>query len=411
MRNPALNPPNSKLDATKSGAEPTPAPTIPATSIPMLDLRAEFAEIEGEVRAALEEVLVAQQFILGPQVGAFEQELAEYSGRRLGVGVASGTDALILSLRACGVRPGDEVIVPTFTFVATAGAVSALGARPVFADSEPETLNIDPDSVESHVTSRTKAIIAVHLYGLGADLAPLMEIASRHNVALIEDNAQSLGGTYQGRKLGSFGTLATTSFYPSKNLGAFGDGGMILTDSEQIATRLARLRNHGQNGRYVSSEPGWNSRLDEMQAAVLRIKLRHLERSIAARRAHAERYTKRFRGLPGVRTPQAPAGREHSYYLYTLRIASDTSKAGAAKLSSRCDRVAERLTECGIASAVFYPVPLHLQPLYAALGGKPGDLPVAERAAHEVLSLPLYPSMTADQIDCVAGHVEEVLRK
>ena len=411
MRNPALNPPNSKLDATKSGAEPTPAPTIPAPSIPMLDLRAEFAEIEGEVRTALEEVLVAQQFILGPQVGAFEQELAEYSGRRLGVGVASGTDALILSLRACGVRPGDEVIVPTFTFVATAGAVSALGARPVFADSEPETLNIDPDSVESHVTSRTKAIIAVHLYGLGADLAPLMEIASRHNVALIEDNAQSLGGTYQGRKLGSFGTLATTSFYPSKNLGAFGDGGMILTDSEQIATRLARLRNHGQNGRYVSSEPGWNSRLDEMQAAVLRIKLRHLERSIAARRAHAERYTKRFRGLPGVRTPQAPAGREHSYYLYTLRIASDTSKAGAAKLSSRCDRVAERLTECGIASAVFYPVPLHLQPLYAALGGKPGDLPVAERAAHEVLSLPLYPSMTADQIDCVAGHVEEVLRK
>ena len=411
MRNPALNPPNSKLHATHVGAEPTPAPTIPAPSIPMLDLRAEFAEIEGEVRTALEEVLVAQQFILGPQVGAFEQELAEYSGRRLGVGVESGTDALILSLRACGVRPGDEVIVPTFTFVATAGAVSALGARPVFADSEPETLNIDPDSVESHVTSRTKAIIAVHLYGLGADLAPLMEIASRHNVALIEDNAQSLGGTYQGRKLGSFGTLATTSFYPSKNLGAFGDGGMILTDSEQLATRLARLRNHGQNGRYVSSEPGWNSRLDEMQAAVLRIKLRHLERSIAARRAHAERYTKRFRGLPGVRTPQAPAGREHSYYLYTLRIASDTSKAGAAKLSSRCDRVAERLTECGIASAVFYPVPLHLQPLYAALGGKPGDLPVAERAAHEVLSLPLYPSMTADQIDCVAGHVEEVLRK
>ncbi len=377
----------------------------------MLDLRAEFAEMESEVRAALDEVLVAQQFILGLQVGAFEQELAEYAGRRFGVGVASGTDALILGLRACGVGPGDEVIVPTFTFVATAGAVSALGARPVFADSEAETLNIDPGSVESHVTSRTKAIIAVHLYGLGADLAPLMEIASRHSVALIEDNAQSLGGTYQGRKLGSFGTVATTSFYPSKNLGAFGDGGMILTDSEQIATRLARLRNHGQNGRYVSSEPGWNSRLDEMQAAVLRIKLRYLERSIAARRAHAERYTKRFRGLPGVRTPQAPAGREHSYYLYTLRIASDTSKAGAAKLSSRCDRVAQRLTESGIASAVFYPVPLHLQPLYAALGGKPGDLPVAERAAYEVLSLPLYPSMTADQIDCVAGHVEEVLRK
>jgi dTDP-4-amino-4,6-dideoxygalactose transaminase len=409
--NPPLNPPNPKFDATKLQAEPTAAPAFPAISIPMLDLRAEFAEIEREVRTALDEVLVAQQFVLGAQLDAFEQELAQYAERRFGLGVASGTDALILGLRACGVRPGDEVIVPTFTFVATAGAVSALGARPVFADSEPETLNIDPDSVESHITSRTKAIVAVHLYGLGADLAPLIEIASRHSVPLIEDNAQSLGGTYRGRKLGSFGTVATTSFYPSKNLGAFGDGGMILTDSEQIATRLARLRNHGQSGRYVSSEPGWNSRLDEMQAAVLRVKLRYLERSIAARRAHAERYTKRFHGLPGVRTPQAPAGREHSYYLYTLRISSDTSKAGAAKLSSRCDRVAQRLTACGIASAVFYPVPLHLQPLYAALGGKPGDLPVAERAAHEVLSLPLYPSMTAEQIDGVADRVEEALRK
>jgi dTDP-4-amino-4,6-dideoxygalactose transaminase len=383
-------------------------------SIPMLDLRAEFAEIEGEVRAALDEVLASQQFILGPQGAAFEQELAQYSQRRFGVGVGSGTDALILGLRACGVGPGGEVIVPAFTFVATAGAVTALGARPVFADSEPDTLNIDPASVESRITPRTKAIVAVHLYGLGADLRPLLELAARHSLPLVEDNAQSLGGAYEGKKLGSFGLLSTTSFYPSKNLGAFGDAGMIVTDSEQIAARLGRLRNHGQiggqSGRYVSSEPGWNSRLDEVQAAVLRVKLRHLDGWIAARRRHAEHYTERLHGLPGVRTPPAPAGREHSYYLYTLRISSDAAKAGVAKMSSRCDRVAQHLAENGIASAVFYPVPLHLQPLYAALGGKPGDLPVAERAAHEVLSLPLYPTMTTDQVNRVADVVVEALR-
>jgi dTDP-4-amino-4,6-dideoxygalactose transaminase len=379
-------------------------------SIPMLDLRAEFAEIEGEVRAALDEVLASQQFILGPQGIAFEQELAQYSQRRFGVGVGSGTDALILGLRACGVGAGDEVIVPAFTFVATAGAVTALGARPVFADSEPDTLNVDAASVEPRITRHTKAIVAVHLYGLGADLTPLLELAARHNLTLVEDNAQSLGGSYAGRKLGSFGLLSTISFYPSKNLGALGDAGMIVTDSEQVASRLARLRNHGQSGRYVSSEPGWNSRLDELQAAVLRVKLRHLDRWIAARRALAARYTERFSGLPGVRTPVAPAGREHSYYLYTLRISSDAPKAGVAKLSSRCDRVAQRLAESGIASSVFYPVPLHLQPLYAALGGKPGDLPVAERAAHEVLSLPLYPTMAADRVDRVADAVVEALR-
>jgi dTDP-4-amino-4,6-dideoxygalactose transaminase len=245
-------------------------------------------------------------------------------------------------------------------------------------------------------------------------LSPLLELAARHSLPLVEDNAQSLGGAYEGKKLGSFGLLSTTSFYPSKNLGAFGDAGMIVTDSEQIAARLGRLRNHGQiggqSGRYVSSEPGWNSRLDEVQAAVLRVKLRHLDGWIAARRRHAAHYTERLHGLPGVRTPTAPAGREHSYYLYTLRISSDAAKAGVAKLSSRCDRVAQHLAARGIASAVFYPVPLHLQPLYAALGGKPGDLPVAERAAHEVLSLPLYPTMTTDQVNRVADVVVEALR-
>jgi dTDP-4-amino-4,6-dideoxygalactose transaminase len=371
----------------------------------MLDLRAQFAAIEKEIRAALDEVLASQQFVLGPQLEAFERELAQYCGRRAGVGVASGTDALLLALRACGVNPGDEVVVPAFTFVATAGAVSALGARPVFADSEPETLNISPQSVASRITPRTRAIVAVHLFGLAAQIETLLELAAQYRLPLIEDNAQSLGATRGGRKLGSFGTLAAISFYPSKNLGAFGDAGMVLTDSEDLAERLRILRNHGQTVPGLSTEPGWNSRLDELQAAVLRVKLRHLDRWIQARRALADRYTEHFAAAGEIRTPQVSAGCEHSYYLYTVRIPSSGKDPG-----ERRNRVARHLAERGISSAIFYPVPLHLQPLYAGLGGRPGDLPVAERAAHEVLSLPLYPEMTENQVDRVATAVLEALR-
>ena len=376
----------------------------------MLDLRAQFATIVSEIRAAIDQVLTSQQFVLGPQLEAFVREMAQYSERRFGIGVASGTDALALGLRACGVNPGDEVIVPAFTFVATAGAVSAIGARPVFADSDPDTLHIDPESVKSRITPRTRAIVAVHLYGGGAEMESLAELAAQHGLALVEDNAQSLGATQRGRRLGSFGTLAATSFYPSKNLGAYGDAGMIVTDSEEMAARLATLRNQGQTGgqagRYVSVEPGWNSRLDELQAAVLRVKLHHLDDWIRARRVHASHYTQRFRGLEGIRTPLPARGSEHSYYLYTVRIASDGPQPAA-----RRDHVARTLAERGIASSVFYPVPLHLQPLYLALGGKPGDLPVAERAVHEVLSLPLYPEMTIEQIDRVADAVTEALKR
>jgi len=371
----------------------------------MLDLRAQFATIENEIRPALDEVLASQQFVLGLQLNALERELAQYCGRRAGVGVASGTDALMLSLRACGVQPGDEVIVPAFTFVATAGAVSALGARPVFADSEPETLNVSPESVASRITPRTRAIVAVHLFGLAARIEALLDLAARHRLPLIEDDAQSLGATRGGRELGSFGTLAAISFYPSKNLGAFGDAGMILTDSDDLAERLRTLRNHGQTVPGLSAEPGWNSRLDELQAAVLRVKLRHLDRWIQARRALAALYTERFAATAEIQTPRAPAGCEHSYYLYTVRIPS----AGKDPAERR-DRVARRLAEQGISSAIFYPIPLHLQPLYASLGGQPGDLPVAERAAREVLSLPLYPEMTAGQVDRVADAVLEALR-
>jgi len=370
----------------------------------MADLRAQFATIEKEVRQAIDEVLTGQVFILGPQLAAFEREMAQYCGRRLAVGVASGTDALMLALRATGVGPGDEVILPAFTFLATAGAVVAAGARPVFADSDPHTLNIDSESVRSLITPQTKAIMAVHLYGSAAEMEPLLELASRHQLVLIEDNAQSLGASLGGKKLGSFGACAATSFYPSKNLGAYGDAGMVLTDGDKIAERVVRLRNHGQTGRYVSAEPGGNSRLDEIQAAVLRVKLRYLDRWIAERRAHAARYNQRFANLDGIQTPADKPDAAHSYYLYTVQIVG--ARSGPA---ARRDRVAQHLASKGIASSIFYPLPLHLQPAYASLGGKAGQLPVAERAAHEVLSLPLYPEMTNEQIDRVANAVIEAL--
>ncbi len=370
----------------------------------MADLRAQFASIEKEVRHAIDEVLATQIFILGPQLEAFERHMAQYCGCRRAIGVGSGTDALTLALRACGVGPADEVIVPAFTFLATAGAVVALGARPVFADSERTTLNIDPESVRALVTRRTKAIIAVHLYGAAAGIEALHALASRHGLVLIEDNAQSLGASLGGKKLGSFGACATTSFYPSKNLGAYGDAGMIFTDSEAIADRVLRLRNHGQTGRYVSAEPGWNSRLDEIQAAVLRVKARHLDHWIAARRAHAARLNQRFGQANGIKTPAGKPNSIHSYYLYTVQIASE-----GADPAARRDRVARHLASRGIASSIFYPLPLHLQPAYASFGAKTGQLPVSERAAHEVLSLPLYPEMTNEQIDRMADAVIEAL--
>jgi dTDP-4-amino-4,6-dideoxygalactose transaminase len=372
--------------------------------IPMVDLRAQFSAIEKDVRRAIDEVLSSQVFVLGPQLEAFEREMAAYCGRPLAIGVASGTDALALSLRACGVGPGDEVIVPAFTFLATAGSVIQAGARPVFADSDPETLNINPESVRSLVTKRTRALIAVHLYGSAAEMEALLEIASRHGLPLIEDNAQSLGASLGGKKLGSFGACAATSFYPSKNLGAYGDAGMILTDSDEIAERLVRLRNHGQTGRYVSGEPGWNSRLDEIQAVILRVKLRYLDGWIAARRAHAGRYNQRFAKVDGIKTPADKPNSVHSYYLYTVQIPSEGKNPAA-----RRDHVASHLASRGIASSIFYPLPLHLQPAYLSLGGKMGQLPIAEHAMHEVLSLPLYPEMTHEQLDRVANSVIEAL--
>jgi dTDP-4-amino-4,6-dideoxygalactose transaminase len=391
-----------------------PRPSVDLETIPMLDLRAQFESIAPEIRAALEDVLTSQQFVLGPQGAALEAEIASDCRTRFGVGVASGTEALELGLHASGVKSGDEVIVPAFTFIATGSAVSALGARPVFADIEPATFSLDPDQIEARITPRTRAIVVVHLFGLAANMDPILEIAAKHQIPVIEDNAQSFGATYGGHKTGSMGRVGCLSFYPSKNLGAYGDAGMIVTNDDDVAKRLRTLRNHGQAGQYLSTERGWNSRLDELQAAILRVKLRHMADWTAKRQAHARLYDSLLEDIPGVVTPRVPAGREHVYYLYTIRLDDRAIGHSAAKNREKeapSDRVQKRLRDRGIASMVYYPVPLHLQPLYALLGGKPGDFRVSERASREVLSIPMYPEMTNEQIKRVADAVREATKR
>jgi dTDP-4-amino-4,6-dideoxygalactose transaminase len=368
-----------------------------ADAINQFDLSGQYAAIGAEVRAAVERVLASQQLVLGQEGLALEKELAAFCGVAHGVGVASGTDALILALRACNVYAGDEVLIPTLTFVATGSAVSALGARPVFADIDRTTLNLDTADVRRWITPRTKAIIAVHLHGLAADMDVLREIAKERGIPLIEDNAQAIGATYKGRRTGSLSDIACISFYPTKNLGAAGDGGMIVTNSADLDTRLRTLRNHGQASRYVSTEPGWNSRLDEIQAAILRVKLRHLPVWQKARQTNAAKYSKLLAGVAGIRTPVTPDGYEHVFHQYTIR-------------SPRRDELQKFLSERKIGSTIYYPVPLHLQPLYSGLGHKPGDFPNAEHVAGEILSLPMYPELSEDKIERVAAAIAEFAR-
>jgi len=365
--------------------------------IPQFDLSVQYATIGAEIRTAIERVLSSQQFVLGREGAALEGEIALLCGVAHGAGVASGTDALILALRACGVEAGDEVLLPTSTFVATGSAVSALGAKPVFADIRPETYNLDPSELERRVTSRTRAIIAVHLYGLAADMDPIAAFAKSRKLPLIEHCAQAIGALYKGSRVGSFGDAACLSFYPTKNLGAYGDAGMVVCNSPEIAARVRILRNHGQTAKYRSSEPGWNSRLDELQAAILRVKLRHLAGWQHARRSNAAEYTRLLQQIPGIMTPLEPQGFEHVYHQYTIR-------------SEQRDALQQHLAARKIASAVYYPHPLHLQPLYAPLGHTLGDFPHAERAAQEVLSLPMYAELRKDQIarvvDAIAAFVK-----
>jgi len=365
-------------------------------TVPQLDLAAQYASIGAEIREAVERVMASQQFVLGREGAALEGEIARLCGVAHGVGVASGTDALILALRACGVKAGDEVLLPPFTFVATGSAVSALGAKPVFADIRPDTYNLDPAECARRVTPRTRAIIAVHLYGLPANMDAILAFAKDRRLPVVEDNAQAIGARYKGRPTGSMGDVACISFYPTKNLGACGDAGMVVCNSPELAERLRTLRNHGQTAKYLSNEPGWNSRLDEIQAAILRVKLRHLSAWQRSRQSHAAEYTRLLNPCPGVMTPHTPEGLEHVFHQYTIRV--EKRDALQAFLAGR-----------KVGCAVYYPHPLHLQPIYASLGHKTGDFPHAERAAQEVLSLPMYPELRQEQIARVADSLQEFM--
>jgi dTDP-4-amino-4,6-dideoxygalactose transaminase len=354
-------------------------------AVPLLDLQAQYRPIRDEILAALTRVADSQRFIGGPEVDALERELADDIGVAHAVGLSSGTDALLVALMALGIGPGDEVIAPTFSFFATAGCVSRSGATPRLVDIDPATFNIDPARLAEAITPRTKAIIPVHLYGQCADMDPILEQARRRGIAVIEDAAQAIGATYNGRQAGSMGTAGCFSFFPSKNLGAFGDAGLLTTNDAALARQVRLLRNHGAEPKYLHKRIGGNFRLDALQAAVLRVKRRHLDAWTEGRRRNADRYDRMFTeasarvGLP-VRAP----GRRHIFNQYVIRLANR-------------DAVRGELDARGIGTEIYYPVPFHLQECFAPLGYRRGDFPQAEAAAAEVLALPIYAELTEAQ--------------
>ncbi len=357
------------------------------------DLKPQYASIKDEIDAAVQRVLAGGWYVLGPEVEAFEAEFAAYCGARYAVGVGSGTEALHLALWACDLGPGDEVVTVAHTAVPTINAISLTGARPIFVDVDPATRTMDPAAAAAAITPRTRALLPVHLYGHPADMAPLQALARAHGLKLIEDAAQAHGAAYRGMRAGRLGDLAAFSFYPTKNLGAYGDGGMVVTDDAALAERLRLLRNYGQTDRYHHQIEGMNSRLDELQAAVLRVKLRHLDAWTAARRERAARYAARLRRV-------APPGEApwafHVYHLYAVTV-------------PRRAAVQAALAQAGVGTLVHYPIPAHLQPAYAHLGVARGSLPVSERLADEVLSLPLYPELPLEQIDQVADTLDRIV--
>jgi dTDP-4-amino-4,6-dideoxygalactose transaminase len=361
--------------------------------IPLLDLTRQYREIRPEIDRAIGDVLAGGRFINGKNVAALEEEIAEYVGVRYAVGVNSGTDALHLALHALDIGPGDEVITTPFSFVATSEAIVATGARVVFADIDPATFNIDPLAVRSAITPRTRAIVPVHLYGRPAPMENLLAIARAHGLAVVEDCAQAIGASANGRQMGSLGTAGALSFFPSKNLGAYGDGGMVVTGDRELAERIRRLRVHGSTRKYHHDEVGVNSRLDELQAAILRVKLGWLETWTERRRAIAARYASALAELPGLTVPPTPADVRHVYHQFTVRV------------ESRRDRLAAALHQRGVQTAVYYPVPLHLQRVHASLGLREGDFPHSETVAGEVLSLPIFPELREHEIESVVEGV------
>ncbi len=356
--------------------------------IPFLELKSQYKQIKEEIDLAIENCLNRGQFILGEEVSAFEEEFARYCGTKYCLGTSSGTSALFLALIACGIGEGDEVITTPFTFVSTSLAISYTGAKPVFVDINPETYTIDSSKIEEKITPRTKAILPVHLYGHPADMDSIMELARKYNLKVIEDAAQAHGAEYKGVKVGSFGDCGCFSFYPTKNLGAYGDGGGIVTSDEKIASKIAILRNYGQRSRYYHDIIGFNARLDEIQAAILRVKLRHLDRWNEKRRRNAAFYSEKLKGA-GVILPKEASFAKHIYYLYVIR-------------SKRRDELKEYLLKEGIQTLIHFPTPLHLQRLYQSLGYQKGDFPASEECAKEVLSLPIYPEMENEELGKVA---------
>ncbi|MBA3497719.1 MAG: DegT/DnrJ/EryC1/StrS family aminotransferase [Gemmatimonadales bacterium] len=367
-------------------------------NVPLLDLVAQYRDIKDEVLPAVMAVIERQAFIMGAEVGQFEAAVAELSRTKHAIACASGTDALLLPLKALDLQPGDEVVTAPFTFFATAGAIHNAGGTPVFADIDPATFNISPAAVEAAITPRTRAIVAVHLFGQMAALEALAPIAERHGLMLIEDAAQSIGArrTVDGtwRVAGEAGTVGTLSFFPSKNLGAFGDGGMMVTQDDALADRLRRLRLHGGSKQYFHDEVGFNSRLDTLHAAVLLAKLPHLADWSAARARHAARYTEAFAGHPAVCPPRTDPANEHIFNQYTLRV-------------PRRNELQAHLKARQIGTAVYYPLPLHLQPCFAHLGYAKGSLPVSETASEQVISLPVFPELTEAQQHTVIDAVLE----
>jgi dTDP-4-amino-4,6-dideoxygalactose transaminase len=359
--------------------------------IPFVDLKAQYASIGAEVNAAIQRVLDSCQFTLGPEVAAFEAEFAGYCGAKEGVGVNSGTSALHLALLAAGVGPGDEVITVPFTFVASVSAIHYTGARPVFVDIRPDTFTIDPGAIEAAITPRTRAIVPVHLYGQPADMDPIAAIAARHGLVVVEDAAQAHGAEYKGRRAGTLGDMACFSFYPGKNLGAYGEGGMVVTDDPAYAHTIRMLRDWGAERKYEHVLKGYNYRLETLQAAVLRVKLRHLETWTEARRSAAAHYDWLLADS-GVPTPRAAADARHVYHIYAVRTAA--REAWQHTLQAR-----------GIHTGIHYPIPVHLLPAFADLGYARGQFPHAEHAASEVLSLPMYAELTAGQRETVAEAV------
>lgn len=370
------------------------------TPVKLLDLEAQYLPLRAEILAAITRVCDSQRFIFGPEVDALEDELAAYLGASHAIAVSSGTDALLAAFMALGVGPGDEVIAPTFSFFATAGCVARVGATPVFVDIDPVTFNLDPALVRRAITTHTRAIVPVHLYGLPADMDPIVEVAREKGIPIVEDAAQAIGATYKARPAGTIGTIGCFSFFPSKNLGAFGDGGLITTHDAVLAREIRLLRNHGAEPKYFHKRVGGNFRLDALQAAVLRVKLPHLERWTSMRRQNAERYQTLFAsaGLSDrIILPTAPADRHHIFNQYVIRVGER-------------DRIRRFLNDRGIATEIYYPVPFHLQECFSSLGYRRGDFPQAEAAADTVLALPIYPELTMEQQSAVVAALADAVK-